>query len=179
VISASNGDLRALVQTRNFREDLYYRLNVMPIVVPALSERSEDIPALVEHACATACKKHRLQELAVTRAALRACAEAAWPGNIRELANAVEAGVIRASGERSATLGVCHIFPDTTAPEPAGPLGFQAATREFQRRYVHDVLVRTDWNISEAAKQLGVVRSHVYNLINDLGLRQAKGDNKV
>ncbi|MBA3503843.1 MAG: sigma-54-dependent Fis family transcriptional regulator, partial [Deltaproteobacteria bacterium] len=81
ILSATNADLEARVSAKQFREDLFYRLHVVPIEVPGLETRRDDIPELVEHFCADACKKHKLPTLTVSRRALAACQEAPWPGH--------------------------------------------------------------------------------------------------
>jgi Nif-specific regulatory protein len=178
IISATNADLLDRVATRQFREDLYYRLHVLPLAIPDLSERREDIPELVEHFCAEVCHRHKLAPLTVSPRALLACREASWPGNARQLAHAVEAAVIRAQGEGSRTLQEHHVFPETErAAGDDAPFNFQEATRRFQRRYVLEALERNDWNVAETARQLELARSHVYNLINDLGLKR-NGDGR-
>ncbi|MCE9571998.1 MAG: sigma-54-dependent Fis family transcriptional regulator [Deltaproteobacteria bacterium] len=169
VISATNADLRTKVAARQFRDDLYYRLHVLPIEMPGLAERRDDIPELVEHFCAEICKRHKLAAMTVARRTLAACREAPWPGNVRQLANAVEAAVIRARGEQSATVLEHHVFPEAARADD-GELGFQEATRRFQRRFVEEALARNDWNIAETARQLDLARSHLYNLINGFQL---------
>ena len=174
ILSATNADLLARVSTRQFREDLYYRLHVVPIEVPGLDARRDDIPELVEHFCADACKKHKLPVLTVSRRALAACQAAPWPGHTRQLAHAIEAAAIRASGEKSPTLHAHHIFPKQSAAEPEEQLTLQEATRQFQRQVVLEALEKNDWNVAETARELELARSHLYNLINDFDLRRNK-----
>jgi Nif-specific regulatory protein len=171
ILSATNEDLKARVARRQFREDLYYRLQVLPIAMPGLDERRDDIPDLVEQFCAAACQQHGLRPLRVARRTLAACEEAAWPGHIRELANAIEAAVVRAQIDDSETLAEHHVFPRVakTADEP---MSLHEATRRFRRRHVRDALDRRDWNVAEAARSLDLARGHLYSLINDLGLRR-------
>jgi Nif-specific regulatory protein len=171
IISATNANLEARVAAKQFREDLFYRMHVVPLEVPGLAERRDDIPLLVEHFCAEACTRHRLPALAVSRRALSACREASWPGHTRQLAHAIEAAVIRAHGERSKTLLEHHIFPKASR-DPGVPLTFQESTRQFQRRLVMDVLEKNDWNVTETARELDLARSHLYNLINDFELKR-------
>lgn len=199
VISATNADLEQRVAAKQFREDLFYRLHVVPIEVPGLELRREDIPELVEHFCDEACKRHKLSMLVVSRRALAACKHASWPGHARQLKNAIEAAVIRAAGEKSTTLREDHVFPKTRSAGGvgvgdrgaagvggAGTVGgeqrtLHEATREAQRRAVIDALERSDWNVSEAARELDLTRSHLYNLINEFDLRRddkGRGDGK-
>jgi DNA-binding NtrC family response regulator len=146
-------------------------MHVIPLEVPGLDQRRDDIPALVEHFCADACHRHKLPDLAVSRRAIAACREASWPGHTRQLAHAVEAAVIRAHGDRSSTLLEHHIFPNADHDD-AAPATLQQATRQFQRRYVLEALEKNDWNVSDTARELDLARSHLYNLINDFELKR-------
>jgi Nif-specific regulatory protein len=176
IISATNANLEERVAARQFREDLYYRMHVVPVVVPGLEVRREDIPDLVEHFIAEACKRHKLVPLPVSPRALVACREAAWPGHTRQLAHAIEAAVIRAHGERALSLREHHIFPKAPHDDADAPT-LAEATRAFQRRHLLQALEHHDWNVSETARALDVTRSHLYNLINDLELKRRGGGN--
>ncbi len=177
VISATHRDLKVLAARNLFRLDLYYRLHVVPLAMPGLDERREDIPELVEHLCADACRRHRLAPLRVARRTLVACQEASWPGHIRELANAIEAGVVRAQIDRGETLLEQHVFPSTPAAAK-DTVSLQEATRHFRRRYVKEALERSDWNVTETARQLELTRAHLYNLINEFGFRRDRDDDE-
>jgi Nif-specific regulatory protein len=172
VISATNANLRAAVAKGRFREDLYYRVHVLPLEMPGLAERRDDIPELVEHFCATTCRKHGFRPLKVSRRAAAACREAAWPGHVRQLEHAVEAGVIRAHGEQAEVLEAHHVFPDSE-PRVDRPLTFHESTRRHQKRLVQEALERHDWNVTEAARDLDLARSYVYNLINEFELERS------
>jgi Nif-specific regulatory protein len=179
LIAASNVDLEAAVAEKRFRDDLYFRLSVLPIRMPSLAERREDVPELAAFFCAHACGRHRLPALVLSPAALRAATEAPWPGNVRQLAHVVEAGAIRAAGEGAAQIEARHLFPATApggparAPE-AEPPSFQEATRRFQRELLQRTLEATSWNVTETARQLDLARSHVYNLIRAFGLERER-----
>lgn len=170
IISATNADLEGRVGAKQFRGDLYYRLHVVPLEVPGIEARREDIDSLVEHFCAEACRRHKLPPLEMSRRALAACREASWPGHTRQLAHAIEAAVIRASGEKARSVTEHHVFPKADATDAL--LTLQQATRAFQRRYVLDALEQNDWNVSETARELDLARSHLYNLINDFELKR-------
>jgi Nif-specific regulatory protein len=176
IISATNENLEQLFAAKKFRQDLFYRLNVMPLEVPGLDGRRDDIAELVEYFVAEACKRHAFPVLAVSRRALAACRHAPWPGHTRQLRNAVEAAVIRASGEKSPTLHEQHMFPKH-APGPE-PVTLQQATWDFQRRFVREALERKGWNVAETARDLDIARSHLYNLIHDFELRRDDGKEK-
>ncbi|MCA9514178.1 MAG: sigma-54-dependent Fis family transcriptional regulator [Myxococcales bacterium] len=174
VISATNVDLAARVAAKAFREDLYYRLVVMELRVPPLDARREDIVPLAEHFCARACAKHRLPTVTLGETARMMLLSSAWPGHVRQLAHAVEGAVIRAVGARSEVVAPAHFGPTAAAPgaDNGEPMTFQAATRRFQATLVADALRATDWNVSQTADNLGLARSHVYNLIRSFGLER-------
>ncbi|HWU85648.1 MAG TPA: sigma-54-dependent Fis family transcriptional regulator [Kofleriaceae bacterium] len=176
IVSATNENLEKLVAAKKFREDLFYRLHVMPLEVPGLDARRDDIAELVEHFVAEACRRHRFQPLEVSRRALAACQNAPWPGHTRQLRNAIGAAVIRANGQKSSTLHEQHVFPKH-APGPE-PLTLQQATRDFQRRFVRDALEKNGWNVAETARELDLARSHLYNLIHDFELRRDDGKDR-
>jgi Nif-specific regulatory protein len=172
VVAATNADLKAAVERRTFREDLFYRLEIVPIRVPALAARAEDIHDLVDLFVAKACDVHGLSAMSISRVALRALETTEWPGNVRQLQNCIEAAVIRASAEGVTQLESRHVFPDITADADASQ-SFQAATRRFQAQLVARSLDDTGWNVVETARRLEVTRSHVYNLIRAHSLERA------
>jgi Nif-specific regulatory protein len=174
IIAATNVDLKAAVERRTFREDLFYRLEILPIRVPSLAARPEDIRDLVTLFVTRACEQHSLLPLSISRAAMRAAETADWPGNVRQLENSVEAAVIRAAGEGATQIETRHVFPDQASAEREAATSFQAATRRFQGQLVLRTLEETGWNVVEAARRLEVTRSHVYNLIRAHGLERAK-----
>ena len=189
ILAATNINLAAAVSERRFREDLYYRLNVFPLRVPSLVERPADIPLLAEHFCRLASHNNGLPELPLDAGALTALEDAEWPGEIRELAHAVEVGVVRAHGDGAERVERQHLFPqlvrdadrpvDSAAIDDDGdgseqgldPQTLQGATRRFQRQLVRQSLRRAGGNVTAAARQLQVTRTHMYNLMSSLGIR--------
>ncbi|GIW43880.1 MAG: hypothetical protein KatS3mg077_1162 [Candidatus Binatia bacterium] len=182
LIAATNVDLRSAVTERRFREDLFYRLEVMPIRLPSLKERREDIPELAAYFCSEACARHHLSEVRLSSQALNALEAAPWPGNVRQLAHMIEAGAIRAASDGSATVEFSHVFPETAGAD-AGTLAiterqgdgsaagsFHQATRRFQAQLLRRTLLETGWNVTEAARRLDLARSHVHRLIRLFGL---------
>jgi Nif-specific regulatory protein len=178
VIAATNTDLREAVAEHRFREDLLYRLEVLPIRVPSLAERREDIALLAAFFCSQACNRHGFAQLKLSPNALHAVECAEWPGNIRQLENGVEAAVIRAAGRQAREVERSHLFPDDAAGsnEPKAAMTFQEATRMFQARFVQDALEAHGWNVIETARGLDITRSHVYNLIKAFGLERMPPD---
>jgi two-component system NtrC family response regulator len=151
VIAATNRSLPALIGQGQFREDLYYRLNVVPIRLPALRERAGDIPVLTKHFIA---KFGANARLTVTAGALDAIARYRWPGNVRELENFCERVVLMRSG---ATIDEAHVQQHLASL--AGDAAPSTATlREIERAAVLDALRSTGWNQSRAARRLGVPR---------------------
>lgn len=175
VIAATNADLEQAVAEKRFRQDLFFRLQVLPIRMPALRERREDVADLSTHFCLTSCEQHRLPRLELSPRAVRALETAEWPGNVRQLAHAVQAAAIRAAGEGRAWIESADLFPEALAPDlPEQALTFQEATRRFQRDLLRTVLEETQWNVVETARRLDLARSHVYNLIRAFGLERAR-----
>ncbi len=174
VLAATNVDLANAVAERRFREDLFYRLQVLPVRVPALAERREDIADLAAHFCAAACERHGRAYLTLSRGAQRAVESAEWPGNVRQLAHAVEAAVIRAAGEGAVQVEPQHVFPEASDARPGDDgLTFQEATRRFQARQLRQALEDAGWNVTEVARRLDLARSHVYKLIHAFGLHRS------
>jgi Nif-specific regulatory protein len=168
ILSATNADLRQRVAARQFREDLYYRLHVLPIHVPGLADRRDDIPRIAEHVCRSVCERHGFAPLTLARRTVLACREAPWPGHIRELANALEAAVVRAHGDGSAVVLEHHVFPAAAGTTtPAAMPTFHDATEQFQRRFLRECLEANEWNVAETARQLDLSRSYVYSLISE------------
>lgn len=175
IIAATNADLPQAVRDNRFRQDLLFRLQVLPIRMPALAERREDLAELAVHFCDHACTSHRLPRLELSRGALRAIEAVEWPGNVRQLAHCIAAAAIRAAGEGQSQIERRHVFPDgPTVAEVAQPETFQEATRRFQKDLLARTLDETQWNVAEAARRLDLARAHVYNLIRAFGLERGR-----
>ena len=174
VIAATNVDLNAAVADKRFREDLFYRLNVLPLRMPSLSERRDDIAELAAFFSASASGRHGLPKLELSSNAVRAAELADWPGNIRQLANAVEAATIRATGDGSHRIEAHHLFPGSAgdALEDTASLTFQEATRRFQAHLLRGALDANEWNVASVAQKLDLARSHLYALIRAFGLKR-------
>jgi Nif-specific regulatory protein len=175
MIAATNADLQQAVAEKRFREDLLFRLQVLPIRMPSLNERREDIPELAAYFCAEHCASTGRPRLELSPGAVRALEAAEWPGNVRQLCNVLMAAVIRAGGDGVRYIERAHIFPDAVpADAPPGPQTFQDATRRFQKDLLQTVLEETQWNVVETARRLDLARSHVYNLIRAFGLERSR-----
>ncbi|MBO0700064.1 MAG: sigma-54-dependent Fis family transcriptional regulator [Zavarzinella sp.] len=173
VVAATNKPLEEEQKAGRFREDLYYRLNVITISLPALKERPEDVPLLVEHLLRT--RQVGKTPYAVSPEAMALLMNYDWPGNVRELANVLERAQILAEG----SLVTPDDLPDNLntgafaarpAPTPESPFDLEA----LERRHVQDVLTRMKGNKVQAAKALGVSRRALYRLIDKYGLAPGK-----
>ncbi|MDR0477699.1 MAG: sigma-54 dependent transcriptional regulator [Desulfobulbaceae bacterium] len=166
VIAASNRDLEREAHNGNFREDLYYRLNVVQLEAPPLRERAGDIPLLVKHFVAQfAARNHRVVE-EISDECLRRLVVYPWPGNVRELENAIERGVILMQGnnltEKSLPLTIQRYQADGEASADALPQGGDLLS-EAERRLILQTLAVTNGNKSEAARRLGITRKTLHN----------------
>jgi DNA-binding NtrC family response regulator len=164
VVAATNVNLRQAVRQGAFREDLYYRLNVVPLHVPPLRERREDIPFLVEHFVHRFARECQRRMDGVSAGALAVLTRYDWPGNVRELENVIHRAVVLAGGPVVMLRDVPPevAVPDTgTRPADDTRLPLREACEQFERQYVLRVLERVQWNVSRAARLLGVHRNTV------------------
>jgi two-component system response regulator AtoC len=170
VISATNKDLTALIKAKAFREDLYYRLAVLPLLIPPLRDRRDDIPLLVTHFVAAACKRHRRPAVKVTPEAMRALADAPWPGNVRELQHAVERAVVTAQTSR--LVAQDFFATSATAADESADLRsvVRTATQRAERASIEQALYDTGGNKMKAAMLLKISRAGLYNKLRDYGL---------
>jgi two-component system response regulator AtoC len=160
IICATNCDLREMVAAGRFREDLFYRLNKLEIMLPPLSERLEDVPALVEHILQTAVVSLNPQVRSVDGAALRALIAHSWPGNVRELRNVLERAAVLCDTDR---IGVAHL-PSFVASTPSFiALTEPPQTEKGEREWLLDMLQRHRFHRTETAQALGMARKTLYN----------------
>jgi two-component system nitrogen regulation response regulator NtrX len=177
VVAATNKELEEEIKNGRFREDLYYRLNVLPLRVPALRERREDIPLLVRHFLATLAAQDGLAPREIEDAAVQRLADLEWPGNVRELRNTVERLLILASGPRI-TLADVERLVGRRALESGGigaltDIGtFEEFKYAAERAFLVAKLRQYDWNVSETARALDMPRSNVYKKIERYGLKR-------
>jgi two-component system nitrogen regulation response regulator NtrX len=177
VIAASNRDLAGLIAQGAFREDLYYRLNVVPIEVPPLRARKEDVPALVAYYLRVFCAEHGKRLKTVAPAALSYFLTYDWPGNVRELRNMVERLVIMVQGDTILAEDLpTPLRPRTDAAPPAPGEGkpLKEARDGFERAYILAELAANDWNMTRTAERLGIERSHLYRKLKAYGITAPK-----
>ena len=182
ILSATNVNLKAAVKSRAFREDLYYRLNVVPVHVPPLRERREDIPFLVEHFVGKIARECRREVRGVSAGALEVLARYDWPGNVRELENVLHRAVVLARG---AVIQLQDVPLDVALPETGSRLAedtglpLREACEQFERQYILRVLEGVQWNVSRAARLLGVHRNTILAKLSGWGIqRPAAGDGR-
>jgi DNA-binding NtrC family response regulator len=164
VIAATNKNLEALVREGKFRDDLFYRLDVVRIHLPPLRERREDIPLLTNAFLTEFARQNNRKIVGLTPDAQEALGAYDWPGNVRELRAAIEHGVALCRGER---IGVRDLPPRITGQSPApgrpglpGPASSRGSLNleEMERAFIQSALQQTDGNVTEAAKLLGISR---------------------
>jgi two-component system nitrogen regulation response regulator NtrX len=179
IIAATNKVLEEEIRSGAFREDLYYRLNVVPFVVPPLRERREDIPALIEHFLEMFCVREGLERKNISLEALEVLKKGAWPGNVRELKNVVERLVIMSPGK---TITVNHIPESIVSGELLHEGGggrldtvlelhtLREAREEFEKEFILQKLEEHGWNISKTAEAIELERSNLHRKIKSYGI---------
>jgi DNA-binding NtrC family response regulator len=164
VICATNRDLETMVRNGTFREDLYYRLNVVNITIPPLRERPDDIPLLVNHFIGKYCTSMSRDLITIEPAAMKQLEKFEFPGNVRELENMIERAIVIGNGKEIRVKDL--------------PMGKEAADstveslEELERKHIEQILSKYEWNVSRSARALNVDRVTLYNKIRKYGLKQ-------
>jgi DNA-binding NtrC family response regulator len=180
VLAATNQDLRAALEQGTFREDLYYRLNVVPISIPPLREHKEDIPYLADHFLARFARESAKPIKGITPAAMRMLMDFHWPGNIRELENIIERAVALSTGTMLDVADIRLDFdrsvpvatgPGVSSGDAAGPFLPQGMTLEqYEDEIIKEALRRANGNKSQAARLLGLSRNAFRYRLSKLGV---------
>jgi two-component system nitrogen regulation response regulator NtrX len=175
VVVATHRDLEARVREEKFRQDLFHRIHVFPLLLPPLRERRDDIPALVEHFSAQVCAQNGWKSVPFTADAMEALQSHPWPGNVRELRNMVERLMLLAADGQVDLATVQIALPKTSAggtvtPIPIGSGALADRVQAFEREVILAELKRSHQNMSLAAKTLGLERSHLYKKAEQLGI---------
>jgi DNA-binding NtrC family response regulator len=178
ILAATNQDLETKVRDGTFRQDLYYRLNVVSVVLPALRDRPEDLPLLIERFLGAAANRLGRPPRPLEAAAYRALLAHEWPGNVRELEHALEQAVALASGEQIELGDLPAAVQDRRGPGPGddeGPPGSfrdakQRIIERFERQFITEALSRHLGNISKAAEDMGMYRQHLQLKLADYGI---------
>jgi two-component system nitrogen regulation response regulator NtrX len=165
--------LEALVREGKFRQDLFHRVYVFPLILPPLRERREDIPALVEHFARQVCAQNSWKPIPFTPDAIAALAAYPWPGNVRELRNVVERLMLLATEGEVTLETVRSALPSSTSnlsssAASSGPLAERV--QNCEREAILSELKRSNYHITNAAKSLGLERSHLYKKAEQLGI---------
>ena len=174
VVVATHRDLEACVREEKFRQDLFHRIYVFPLVLPPLRQRGEDIPALVQHFAEQVCAQNSWKPVPFTDEAMEALQTYSWPGNVRELRNMVERLMLLATEGQVDLATVQLALPKTSVGDAtmgvagSGPLADRVQT--FEREVILSELKRSHHNMSMAAKSLGLERSHLYKKAEQLGI---------
>ena len=178
VLAASNQDLPDLIAQGRFREDLFYRLSVIPVEVPPLRQRAEDIPLLVEHFIKLFSGENAKRPKTISVEALAYFLSYEWPGNVRELRNMVERLVIMTPGD---VIGPEALPPPLRPRDPAATVEdtqrektLKEAREAFERAYILGELRTHDWNMTRTADKLGIERSHLYRKLKIYGITPPK-----
>lgn len=175
IIAATNKNLLEEIQKGNFREDLYHRLNVIPIHVPPLRERVEDIPIIVEHFCKEITTKHKKPSVRFTDDAIKLLQAQPWTGNVRELRNIVERIIIIVDKKEISAKDIDFLFSGTQASldnliETSN--SFQEFKEKAEKAFILKQLKANDWNISKTAEILDIQRSHLYTKMRKYGIEK-------
>ena len=173
IVAATNREIDALVKKGEFRSDLYYRLNVLPIYVPPLRQRKEDIPALAEFFLKKFCRETKKQLSGFTDGAIELMLSYAWPGNVRELENAVERAVVIA---KEGAIGARDLLIGSGSPERDEYRGksLKEALTIFKKHFITSALDEHRWNQTETARMLDIQRTYLSRLIKELGIAAHK-----
>src|SRR3954453_18299166 len=187
VVSSTSRTLADEIAGGRFREDLFYRLNVVPVHLPALAERREDIPALIAHFAARYAAEQRLPTPNFTSEAIAALQAYDWPGNVRQLRNVIERTIILAPGARVGSIEIDMLPPEilneqaSLSPSEAVKAIMGTPLREgretFEREYLKVQIRRFSGNISRTATFIGMERSALHRKLKALGIGDTKGDN--
>jgi two-component system nitrogen regulation response regulator NtrX len=182
VVTSTSRDLREEIAAGRFREDLFHRLNVVPVNVPGLSERREDIPELVDYFITRICEATGMPRRVLAADALAALQVRAWPGNLRQLRNNVERMLILASGAPAEPITVDMLPAEATVSQQNGSLGaeriialpLREAREVFEREYLNAQMLRFSGNISRTAAFIGMERSALHRKLKSLGLTSGR-----
>jgi DNA-binding NtrC family response regulator len=171
LVCATNRNLSEMVQKGTFREDLYYRLNVVHMHLPPLRDRREDIPLLAQHFLEISAGQFGKKAKRFSQGAVRTLEEYGWPGNVRELENAVQRAVVLSDGP---IVDAWHLPPSiVSAPETTSVNGlYEEEVRQFKKRLIVRTLRECNWHKAESARVLGVARGYLHRLINQLEIRE-------
>jgi two-component system nitrogen regulation response regulator NtrX len=170
VIAATNKDLTREMQEEKFREDLYFRLNVLNIQVPSLRERKEDIPLLVDHFFQRYCHEHGVVRKKIQSQALDKLVQYQWPGNVRELKNFIEKLMVLVEGNEIRPKDISSILSchPVSRPDMNKDCTLKEAREEFEKAFIIEKLVSCNWNVTRTAEVLDIPRTYLHKKIKKL-----------
>jgi len=178
VLAATNKDLEYEMEEGRFRQDLYYRLNVIPIQIPPLRDRIEDVPLLADHFIREFSLKESKKEKHIADDALAVLMEHTWPGNVRELKNIMERLVITSPSDIITADDIPPLSKENHKSRDSGfsedVYSFKGAREIFEKDYLAKRLVENDWNVKKTAKSIGLERSNLHKKIKAYGLNEMK-----
>ncbi len=175
ILSATNKDIKSEIEKGNFREDLYHRLNVIPIHIPPLKERAEDIPILVEHFSKDITTKHKKLPVKFDNEAIKLLQSQQWSGNVRELRNVIERIIIIIDKRQIAKKNIEFLFSGSKSNVGdiiAESNSFQEFKEKAEKAFILKQLKNNNWNISKTAEMLEIQRSHLYNKMKKYGIEK-------
>ncbi|MHB1688620.1 MAG: sigma-54-dependent transcriptional regulator [Ignavibacteriaceae bacterium] len=175
ILAATNKNLKEEIEKGNFREDLFHRLNVIPILIPPLKDRIEDIPVLISHFIGEIIEKHKKPKVIFEDDAVKFLQGITWTGNVREIRNAVERIIIMIDKKSISKKDIEFLFP--TGKTSLGDIidgsnSFQEFKEKAERAFIIKQLNANDWNISKTAEILEIQRSHLYNKMKKYGIEK-------
>jgi len=187
LVTATNKNLKKMVETGTFREDLFYRLYVFPIFLPPLRDRKEDVPLLMDHFLSKYAARNRCPRCSISEEAMQCVLAYSWPGNVRELENTVERVLISADGPEiqlgDLPDGISSLHSEIPKPENVEDLKRlkkqlrDKAVEDLEREFVINALTAHEWNVSRAASAVGMQRTNFYKLVNKYNITLCGGDN--
>ncbi len=175
IISATNKNLPEEIEKGNFREDLFHRLNVIPVQIPALRERTEDIPILIESFADDICRKHKKPQINFSEDSIKFLQNIPWSGNVRELRNAIERIIILIDKKEITKHEIERLFTSTKNQIDNiidTSNSFQEFKEKAEKAFIIKQLNLNDWNISKTAEVLEIQRSHLYNKMKKYGIER-------
>lgn len=176
VLAATNRNLDEAVEEGSFREDLFYRLNVLILRVPPLRDRPDDLAPLIEHLYQRSCNENGIAPRPFSPAALALLREHSWPGNVRELQNVIERLTVMSEGDMILAGEVREgLRIEEQAPRTDANLGLRGAREQFERDYIARALAFHGWRIQETAVSLGINRGHLWKKMKSLGIEPRHG----
>jgi two-component system nitrogen regulation response regulator NtrX len=173
LIAATDKNLKQLIAKNKFREDLYFKLNVIPLYIPALRERKKDIPLLINYFLKYFAEETGKKQKTMNKKAMEAFINYSWPGNISELINVIERFVIMIKDDEIKANHLSLLvepIESQIAPSLAEPKSLEKATEQFEKEYIHQALIKNKWNLTKTADELRIDRKRLNKKIVDFGI---------